>query len=156
MGTAGQAWQASVFRAPSMLSNLWLTMGCVASHSHSSLPTHLSCCPHQKTQDHSLSQPWLCLWGLREATGIIVPWKLGGRQLALGGTPVERGRSRYCASCHRLVCVPPRRGLVWDHFCLHTVCNLGMQSAEKIFIIAWLSAEDNFNYSGISMDEEAL
>lgn len=37
-----------------------------------------------------------------------------------------------------------------------SMCNLGMQSAEKIFIIARLSAEDNFNYSGISMDEEAL
>lgn len=36
------------------------------------------------------------------------------------------------------------------------MCNPGMQSTEKIFIIAWLSAEDNFNYSGISMDEEAL
>jgi len=36
------------------------------------------------------------------------------------------------------------------------MCNLDVQSASKIFIIAWLSAEDNFNYSGISMDEEAL
>lgn len=48
-----------------------------------------------------------------------------------------------------------RLGLGSLLFC-GTVCNLGMQSAEKIFIIAWLSTEDNFNYSGISMDEEAL
>lgn len=58
----------------------------------------LSCCPHRKIHNHNFSQPFICPWRVREATGIIVdpatvlPFgaqKLGGRRLAR--EPVRRG-----------------------------------------------------------------
>ncbi|XP_047377248.1 uncharacterized protein LOC124962130 [Sciurus carolinensis] len=70
-----------------LLMNYWW----VSSHSDSSLPARLSCCPHRKIHNHNFSQPLICLWRVREAAGIIVPSatvlpfrapKLGGRRLA--------------------------------------------------------------------------